>query len=75
MDARHGTKLDERSLIRLRQVLELIPVSASSWWAGVRDGRFPKPLKLGPKTTCWKASDVIALIDRAAGSGEMRDER
>lgn len=41
----------------------IIPVSASSWWAGVRTGRYPKPIKLGPRTTAWRVSDIRALID------------
>ncbi len=51
-------------LLRLPQVLELIPVSKSTWWAGVRDGRFPKPVKLGPRTTCWRERDVLELINK-----------
>ena len=39
--------------LRLPQVLEIIPVSKSTWWQGCKDGRFPKPVKLGPKTTAW----------------------
>ena len=70
MAVRQSTRLDERSLLRLRQVLELIPVSASSWWAGISEGKFRKPLKLGPKTTCWRARDVLALTDHA---GFQRD--
>jgi prophage regulatory protein len=41
-----------------------IPVGKSTWWQGVRDGRFPKPLKLGPKTTVWRVEDILALIAR-----------
>ena len=41
----------------------LIPVSKSTWWKGVRDGRFPKPIKLGDRVTAWKASDIQRLID------------
>jgi prophage regulatory protein len=65
-------QIDPQSLLRLRQVLALIPISASSWWAGVRSGRFPKPVKLGPRTTAWRASDILALIDSLSrdGSGE-----
>jgi prophage regulatory protein len=63
-------QIDPNALLRLRQVLTLVPISASSWWSGVRNGKYPKPLKLGPKTTCWRASDVLALIDRVAGGGE-----
>ena len=43
-----------------------IPVGRSTWWQGVRDGRFPKPVKLGPKTTAWRVEDIRALIDRLA---------
>ncbi|MGJ0508328.1 MAG: helix-turn-helix transcriptional regulator [Methylocystis sp.] len=41
-----------------------IPVSKSTWWQGVRDGRFPKPVKLGPRTTAWRVEDILALIAR-----------
>ena len=50
--------------LRLPQILEIIPVSKSAWWQGCKDGRFPKPVKLGPKTTAWKAEDIAALIER-----------
>lgn len=39
-----------------------IPVGKSTWWAGVKDGRFPKPVKLGPRITVWRAEDIRALI-------------
>lgn len=41
----------------------IIPISKSAWWAGVKNGRFPRPVKLGPNTTAWKVSDILALID------------
>ena len=50
--------------LRLPQILEIIPVSKSAWWQGCKDGRFPKPVKLGPKTTAWRAEDIAALIER-----------
>lgn len=42
----------------------LIPVGKSTWWAGVASGRFPKGVKLGPKTTVWKAEDIRDLINK-----------
>jgi prophage regulatory protein len=42
-----------------------IPVSKSTWWAGVKSGRFPKPVKLGPRITAWRVEDIRALIERA----------
>lgn len=49
--------------LRLRQVLKLFPVSKSTWWAGVKTGKFPKPIKLTARTTAWKVEDIRALID------------
>lgn len=40
-----------------------IPVSKSTWWKGVRDGRFPKPQKLGARVTVWRVEDIRALIE------------
>ncbi|PUE35775.1 AlpA family transcriptional regulator [Limnohabitans sp. Jir72] len=40
----------------------IIPISKSSWWAGVAEGKFPTPIKLGTRTTCWRESDVRALV-------------
>jgi prophage regulatory protein len=42
-----------------------IPVGRSTWWAGVKTGRFPKPVKLGPRTTAWKVEDIRKLIESA----------
>ena len=42
-----------------------IPVGRSTWWAGVKSGRFPKPVKLGPRTTAWKVEDIRKLIESA----------
>jgi prophage regulatory protein len=41
-----------------------IPVGRSTWWAGVKNGRFPSPVKLGPRTTAWRVDDIRALIDK-----------
>jgi predicted DNA-binding transcriptional regulator AlpA len=40
----------------------MIPISKSSWWAGVAEGKFPTPIKLGARTTCWREAEVLALI-------------
>jgi predicted DNA-binding transcriptional regulator AlpA len=50
--------------LRLPAVLALYPVSAATWWRGVKSGRFPKPVKLGPNSTAWKAEDIAELIER-----------
>ena len=55
-------KLENCRLLRLPQVLHLIPVSKSTWWAGVRSGRFPKPLRLGDRCTVWRQRDIEKLV-------------
>lgn len=60
------SNLPNTGFVRLPQVLKFIPVGRSTWWSGVKSGRFPKPIKLGPKTTAWKAEDIRGLISQLA---------
>jgi len=53
--------------IRLPDVLKVFPVSKSSWWAGIKEGRYPQPVKLGPRTTAWRVEDIRELINKASG--------
>jgi len=58
--------LPRTGLLRLAQILSPIgpiPVSRSTWWAGVKTGRYPKPMKLGPRITVWRAEDIWTLIE------------
>jgi predicted DNA-binding transcriptional regulator AlpA len=63
---KNENKFPLTGFVRLSQILAPvgpIPVSKSTWWHGVKEGRFPQPQKLGPRTTVWKAEDVRALFD------------
>ena len=51
-----------RVLLRLPQVLERFPVCKSKWWAGVKLGDYPQPIRLGPRCTMWRAEDIDQLI-------------
>jgi len=42
----------------------LIPVSRSTFLAGVRSGRYPRPVKLSPRTTAWRVKDIREFIER-----------
>ncbi|QGY39038.1 AlpA family phage regulatory protein [Pseudodesulfovibrio cashew] len=53
----------KESLLRISDVLERIPVSKSTWWAGVKHGIYPAGLKLGARCTVWRESDIDDLID------------
>lgn len=71
---RHVTvsTLPETGYLRVRQIIgdpdadpaipPIIPISRSAWWAGVASGRYPKSVKLGPRTTAWRVEDIRALI-------------
>ena len=41
----------------------ILPIGRSTFLAGVRDGKYPKPVKLGEKTTAWRKADIQKLVD------------
>ncbi|WP_018997959.1 helix-turn-helix transcriptional regulator [Hirschia maritima] len=56
----------QTGFVRLKQIIAPhgpIPISKSTWWAGVKDGRFPKPRKLGSRVTVWRVEDIRALYE------------
>lgn len=55
--------LPEVGFVRLPTILAVFPVGKSTWWAGVKAGRFPTPVKLGPRTTAWRVEDIRRLIE------------
>ena len=57
------SNIPSTGLLRLPQILAIFPISKSSWWEGCRTGRYPKPIKLGPRTTVWRAEDIAAFIE------------
>ncbi|MES9964534.1 MAG: AlpA family phage regulatory protein [Candidatus Sedimenticola sp. 20ELBAFRAG] len=57
--------LPDEALIRLPEVLTLIPISRSAWWAGIGANRYPKPVKLSPRVSAWRLGDIRCLIARA----------
>ena len=61
--------LQETGFLRLPQVLQIVPVGKSTWWAGVKSGRYPKGQKLSPRTTAWKVEDIRALIAELSNEG------
>ncbi len=65
--------LPETGFIRLRQIIgdrkanppipPIIPVSKTSWENGIKLGKYPKPVKLGPRTNGWRVEDIRNLLD------------
>jgi prophage regulatory protein len=55
-----------RGLLRLCEILAPhgpIPVGRSTWWAGVKSGIFPQPIKLGARITAWRAEEIQRLVE------------
>lgn len=59
--------LPAEGYVRLPQILAVIPVSKSTWWAGIKAGRFPRPVKLGPRTTAWPVDGIRNLLAAMEG--------
>ncbi|CEK11051.1 helix-turn-helix transcriptional regulator [Legionella hackeliae] len=57
-------QLPEKGCIRLKHILQLIDVSKSTWWKGVKDGRFPQPVRFGSRLTMWRVEDIRRLIEQ-----------
>ena len=57
--------LPEAGLVRLPQILSVFPISKSSWWAGVKEGRYPASIKHG-RCTFWRAEDIHTLLAEIA---------
>ena len=45
-------------------IMPLIPVGKSTWWQGVKSGRFPQPIKIGKRITVWRAEDIYRFIEK-----------
>ena len=72
--------LPETGFLRLPQIIgskktdpptpAIIPVSKSTWWQGIKTGRYPQPVKLGERCTAWKIEDIRAFIENIDGGVE-----
>ncbi len=64
--------LPATGFLRLSQVLKFIPVGKTKWYAGIKEGRFPKPVNLGPRTAAYRVEDIVALIERLGSQASGR---
>jgi hypothetical protein len=69
LGARVTKSLPDEGFVRISSIIGPggpIPVSKSTWWAGVKSGRYPPPVKLGPGVTVWRVQDIRALIEQTS---------
>ncbi len=65
--------LPQEGFVRLPVVLAVIGIGRTSWWNGIKKGRYPKAIKLGARTSVWRVEDIRALIANASENGNRQD--
>ncbi len=53
-----------QGFLRLPQVLQLIPVSKSTWWSGINQGIYPAGIKISRNITAWYSKDILSLVEQ-----------
>ena len=54
--------LPKTGFLRLKQILQFIPVSETTWRVGVKEGVFPNAVKMGDRVNLWRVQDIKNLI-------------
>ena len=49
--------------LRLKQVLDIYPVSRSTWYSGIKAGIYPKGERISARAVAWHEEDIWALGD------------
>ena len=62
MQEENSVSDSEVTLWRLPVVLSNFPVSRANWLQGVKDGRYPAPVRLSTRCVAWRAADIRSLI-------------
>jgi predicted DNA-binding transcriptional regulator AlpA len=55
----------------IKEAIEpLIPVCKATWYAGIAKGDYPAPIKLSPRVSMWRLSEVLDVINRNRAPNE-----
>jgi len=76
------SRLPETGFLRIKHIigdpknglLPIVPVCKATWWNGVKTGRFPAPVALGPNTRAWRVEDIRRLVEELAADAAEGDE-
>ena len=49
---------------RKQGIPPIIPVSRASWYAGIKAGKYPKPIRLSKRTVAWREDDIKTLCEK-----------
>jgi predicted DNA-binding transcriptional regulator AlpA len=55
--------MSDKKLLKIKEVLQMVPVSKTTWYKGVKSGRYPQSVKIGEKATAWRREDIEKYID------------
>lgn len=47
-----------RPLLALWQVLGIVPISKTTWYEGIRNGRYPRPVQISARRVGWRLADI-----------------
>lgn len=61
-------QFEKSPLLRLPEVLALLKISQSCWYAGIRAGRYPKGIKIGARATAWRKEDIYEIMQSGVGA-------
>ena len=50
--------LPETGYLRLPEVLKLLGISRSTFYAGIKAGKYHKPVKVGKRVSVWKVKGI-----------------
>lgn len=59
----HISPAPGQSLWRIGTVLQQYPISRSAWYQGIKDGQYPKPVRIGARAVAWRSFEILALIE------------
>ena len=68
------TKLNDIALYRISPLVKNIGVSKSTIWLWVKEGSFPKPIRLGKKSVAWLGSDIENWIQSRVNAANIGGE-
>lgn len=69
-------QLPDTGYVRLPQIIgdpkrgipAVIPVSRTTWWRGVKSGKYPAGILHGPNTRVWPVEAIRSLIAEMVGA-------
>ena len=57
---------DDDALVRLPTVLGVFPVGETTWWNGIKAGKYPRPVRISARVNAWTVGSIRQLLAAAA---------